>query len=307
MELSQPNKDRILDIKPRFANALLLPTVLCVALGVFVLQKPLIWQDLFVLVVFYQIALFGISVANHRYFSHRSFKATPFFEFLLFLSSAIAFQTPAITWAAVHRKHHQHSDKEEDPHSPWYKSGRPLQTWEGFWHSHVYWIFDLPILSLIKKYTPDLYQNDRLIRWHRYHLWIGIAGVILPGFIEAALLGSWEGFARGLFWGGFFRVLVLHNAIFLVNSWGCHYGWGYRGHETADKSTNNPWLFPLILGEAWHNNHHAVQASARTGQRWYEFDPHFRVLQFCEWLGWVRDLKVASEQERIRHEEPLRS
>ncbi|WP_413943623.1 acyl-CoA desaturase [Bdellovibrio sp. HCB-162] len=292
MELSQQNKDQILDIKPTFAKALLVPALLCVGFGVFVLQKPVVWQDLFVLVIFYQIALFGISVANHRYFSHKAFKATAFFEFILFLTSAIAFQTPALTWAAVHRKHHQYSDREEDPHSPWFKNGQELSFWQGFWHSHVYWIFDLKILALIKKYTPDLYQNSRLVKWQRFHVLVGIVGVIIPGFIEAAMLGSWDGFIRGVFWGGFFRVMLLHNAIFLVNSWGCHYGWGHRAHETTDKSTNNAWLFPFILGEAWHNNHHAFQASATTSHHWYEFDQHYWMLKAFEKIGWVSDLRT---------------
>nr|WP_295903587.1 hypothetical protein [uncultured Bdellovibrio sp.] len=79
MELSQQNKDQILDIKPTFAKALLVPALLCVGFGVFVLQKPVVWQDLFVLVIFYQIALFGISVENHSYFSHKAIKAKEFF------------------------------------------------------------------------------------------------------------------------------------------------------------------------------------------------------------------------------------
>ncbi|MBY0414815.1 MAG: fatty acid desaturase, partial [Bdellovibrionales bacterium] len=245
--------------------------------------------------VFYQIALFGVSVANHRYFSHKSFKASPFFEFLLFTTSAIAFQTPAICWAAVHRKHHHHSDKGEDPHSPWFKEGRALNFWEGTWHAHVYWIFSLDTLSIIKKYTQDFYQQDRLIFWHRFHMAIGIVGIILPGFIESFILGELniENFLRGMFWGGFFRIVLLHNAVFLINSWGCHRGIGYKRNSTGDQSTNNPFLFPFILGEAWHNNHHGSQTSANNAQVPWEIDPHFWILKACEKVGWVSDIKDA--------------
>ncbi len=298
MELSLAKKDRILGIKPRFFFAILLPFSLCILLGVYVLRLPIVWQDIFLFVVFYQIALFGISVGNHRYFSHRSFKATVFFEFLLFLSSAIAFQTPAICWAAVHRKHHHHSDKDEDPHSPWVKEGRALAAWEGFWHAHVMWVFSLDTLAIIKKYTQDCYQNDRLVSWHRFHMPIGIFCIILPGFIECWMLGGMttDNFLRGMFWGGLFRIMVLHNAVFLINSWGCHSNSGYRRNETNDRSTNNPLLFPFILGEAWHNNHHGSQNSANNSQVFWEIDPHYWMLKGFEKLGWVSDIKNAHQR-----------
>lgn len=295
MNLTNAKKDKILGIKPKFFFAIALPFVLCFILGFFVLKLPFVWQDFFIFIIFYQIALFGISVANHRYFSHRSFKATPFFEFLLFISSAIAFQTPAICWAAVHRKHHHFSDKEEDPHSPHFKNGEALGFWRGFWHAHVYWIFSLDTLETIKKYTQDCYQNERLVSWHRYHMSIGIFGLILPGFIESWMLGSLNGenFLRGMFWGGFFRIMLLHNAVFLINSWGCHYGIGYRRNKTNDQSTNNPLLFPFILGEAWHNNHHGAQNSANNAQTKFEIDPHYWMLKGFEKIGWVSEIKNA--------------
>ena len=37
-----------------------------------------------------------------------------------------------IDWVSTHRFHHQFTDSDRDPHSPM----------EGFWFSHVFWIFD---------------------------------------------------------------------------------------------------------------------------------------------------------------------
>lgn len=295
MSLTVEQKDKLLGIKPRFFFAIMLPFALCIALGIYIWRLPFVWQDFFIFFVFYQVALFGISVGNHRYFSHKSFKATPFFEFLLFFSSAVAFQTPAICWAAVHRKHHHHSDKGDDPHSPYFKEGMPLSFWEGFWHAHVMWIFGLDTLGIIKKYTQDLYHSERLVKWHRFHMLIGISFLIIPGFIEAAMLGEFsvDNILRGVFWGGLFRVMLLHNAVFLINSWGCHRGIGYRRNETSDQSTNNPLLFPFILGEAWHNNHHGSQTSANNAQKSIDIDPHFWMLKGFEKLGWVSDIKDA--------------
>lgn len=37
-----------------------------------------------------------------------------------------------IDWVSTHRYHHQFCDSEKDPHSPI----------EGFWFSHMSWLFD---------------------------------------------------------------------------------------------------------------------------------------------------------------------
>ena len=61
---------------------------------------------------------------------------------------------------------------------------------------------------------------------------------------------------------------------------------------TGDQSRNNWRLALLTMGEGWHNNHHAYQASVRQGFRWWEFDPTFYALQALSWLGLVWDLHV---------------
>jgi stearoyl-CoA desaturase (delta-9 desaturase) len=48
---------------------------------------------------------------------------------------------------------------------------------------------------------------------------------------------------------------------------------GHRNFETKDTSSNNIWLWPFILGDAWHNNHHANAAKYDTKVLWWEFDP----------------------------------
>jgi len=48
---------------------------------------------------------------------------------------------------------------------------------------------------------------------------------------------------------------------------------GYRNYETKDQSRNNPWLWPIILGEAWHNNHHGDAKNYSTKHRSWEVDP----------------------------------
>jgi stearoyl-CoA desaturase (delta-9 desaturase) len=48
---------------------------------------------------------------------------------------------------------------------------------------------------------------------------------------------------------------------------------GYRNYETKDQSRNNAWLWPIILGEAWHNNHHGDAKNYSTSNKFWEIDP----------------------------------
>jgi stearoyl-CoA desaturase (delta-9 desaturase) len=67
---------------------------------------------------------------------------------------------------------------------------------------------------------------------------------------------------------------------------------GKRRYVTGDQSRNN-WLLALLtMGEGWHNNHHAYQASARQGFRWWEYDVTYYVLCALSWVGLVWDLQV---------------
>ena len=50
----------------------------------------------------------------------------------------MAVQGPVIEWVADHRKHHAHTDKEGDPHSPHVGHGAGVRgALRGLWHAHV--------------------------------------------------------------------------------------------------------------------------------------------------------------------------
>jgi len=89
------------------------------------------------------------------------------------------------------------------------------------------------------------------------------AGFALHGFTLAGAI-------RGLVWGGFVRIFLVHHATWSVNSI-CHI-FGRRRFDVDDMSTNVWWLAPFSLGESWHHNHHAFPRSAFHGLRWYELD-----------------------------------
>jgi len=76
--------------------------------------------------------LFGITGGYHRYFSHKTYKTSRPFQFLLALLGTMATQKGPLWWASLHRIHHRESDGPGDVHSPK----------RGFYYSHQGWIFD---------------------------------------------------------------------------------------------------------------------------------------------------------------------
>jgi stearoyl-CoA desaturase (delta-9 desaturase) len=87
--------------------------------------------------LFYGAAAVGICVGYHRYFTHRGFRAGPVVRATLACLGATAGQGPLAYWVALHREHHEHSDRAGDPHSPHVSKLAPLHGWAGFWHAHM--------------------------------------------------------------------------------------------------------------------------------------------------------------------------
>src|SRR3954469_23872807 len=79
----------------------------------------------------YFVRMIVVTATYHRYFSHRSYKTSRAFQFLLALGAQSAAQKGVLWWAGHHRWHHKYSDTKDDVHSP----GR-----RGFWYSHMGWV-----------------------------------------------------------------------------------------------------------------------------------------------------------------------
>ena len=69
---------------------------------------------------------------------------------------------------------------------------------------------------------------------------------------------------------------------------------GKKELPTKDHSTNNWWLFPFLLGENWHNNHHYYPSSASTWVKWYQVDFIYIVIKSFEKLRLVWNVKTFS-------------
>jgi stearoyl-CoA desaturase (delta-9 desaturase) len=196
----------------------------------------------------------------------------------------MAVESDVLTWVSDHRKHHQFSDKEGDPHSPHAEYGEGLREMlRGLWHAHVGWLFRSSGRAERERYAKDLIADKGLTVIARLFLPIIIVSLLIPTLIGWLLIGGWYGALAGLVWGGGVRILLLHHVTFSINSI-CHV-WGRRRFRSADESRNVWWLSWLSFGESWHNNHHAFPTSAFHGLRRLEIDPGGLFILLLERLG----------------------
>ena len=218
----------------------------------------------------------GIGIAYHRLLTHRGFKTPKWMEYFLTICGTLALEGGPIFWVATHRIHHQHSDKEGDPHTPR----------EGAWWAHMGWIMFGKAMhhdtGVLTRYVPDLSKDKfhvALTNWH----WVTqvVVGLALLAF----------GGLPYVLWGVFFRTTFGLHATWLVNS--ATHMWGYKTFRTRDDSRNLWWVGLLAFGEGWHNNHHAHPVSMRHGLAWYEFDLNYIQIKLMAALGLAWDLKIA--------------
>lgn len=254
------------------------------------------WIHLALLGVGYILTGLGITIGYHRLFTHKAF-ATPRWMMLFWgVLGSMAAEGPLLTWVGVHRKHHQHSDDELDPHSPNFgRSAGLLGVLRGWLHAHVGWIvMARPNSGASARYTADL-RRDPLIRFVDRYWWLWIAlGLLLPGLIAWAVTGTVWGGVLGVLWGGLVRILVVHHITWSVNS-ACHL-WGFQSYRSHDESRNNPVFGVLALGEGWHNNHHAFPTSARHGLAWWQFDLSWLVIRAMQAVGLAHQVRLPTAE-----------
>lgn len=249
----------------------------------------LTWVDVGLLLGLYMLTGLGITVGYHRLFVHRSFETYSAVKFVLAALGSMAIQGGVLQWAANHRRHHQHSDTEDDPHSPHRFGTGILGRLRGFWHAHIGWSF-VGDPDDLDTYVPDLRKSKTLRASDKlFFPWV-IVGLLLPAVLGGLLTQSWIGVVRGLLWGGLVRVFLVHHITWSVNSIG--HLWGRRPHKSNDQSRDNFVLGILALGEGWHNSHHAFPTSARHGLRWWQPDISYYVIRLLALMGLAWNVRL---------------
>jgi fatty-acid desaturase len=218
-----------------------------ISIVIFYFNAPLPW--ILLSIVFYMLyAGAGVALTFHRTLSHNSFKFNPIVQKGLILTASMANVGSALTWVAVHRAHHRYCDTPNDPHSPKYKS-------------FLFMIFGSMFAPVRVRYVKSLLKDPFILFAHQYYYLIQLPWVLL-----LYLVGGWYAvFACHIVPGG-----LTWLAGSFVN-WYNHL-YGYQRFTTKDTSRNNFLTGFLVLGEGWHNSHHAHPIRATTSNAWYEFD-----------------------------------
>ena len=167
--------------------------------------------DFALFAVTYGLTMLGITGGFHRMLAHGGFQARRPLRRALIVLGTMAGQGGPLIWVAVHRQHHQFSDRPGDPHSP-HAHDAPPGRLSGLWHAQMGWILKHYPAGL-SRYIPDLLADPWLVwmqantvRW--VHLAIALAGLV--GWIGS---GTWQGALTGMLFGGWARLFMVELSV----------------------------------------------------------------------------------------------
>jgi stearoyl-CoA desaturase (delta-9 desaturase) len=200
-------------------------------------------------IFFLWTGIVGVDVALHRYYSHKSFKTTPFREKIMLWTSVFTGLGSPAMWCSIHRMHHSHSDTDKDPHNP--RLYGVIKTWFTLW----------PHKIIPKRFYAPFVKTKELKFINNNYFLINFIVLILLALIDIRLAAF----------------------LYCLPSVGCFHGAGaigviphyvgYRKYNITDESRNS-WIASILsLGEGWHNNHHANPGRWWQGEEWWEVDP----------------------------------
>ncbi len=228
------------------------------------------WTGCALAIGLYYLRMFGVTGGYHRYFSHRSFRTSRAFQFVLAILAMTSVQKGVLWWASHHRLHHKLSDQPGDVHSVLH---------DGFLWSHVGWILSYDHQTTDSERVRDLEKFPELRFLDRWYFLPAVGFGVL-----CFALGSWW----GLVWGFLVSTTLLWHGTFTINS--LSHMIGRRRYRTTDNSRNSLMLALITMGEGWHNNHHYYQRATNQGFFWWEIDLTYYVLRLLQSVGLVWDL-----------------
>ena len=218
------------------------------------------------------ITIICVTLFLHRGQAHKAIQFHPILSHCMRMWLWLTTGMNTKEWVAIHRKHHNKTDVEGDPHSP-HIFGFFTVLFKGVM-LYVEAAKDKNLITNLGIGTPNDWIEQKL---YTPYPW---AGVIIMLIIDVMLFGWW-GF---LIWG-IQMIWIPFWAAGVVN--GIGHWFGYRNGETKDKSKNVlPWDI-IVGGELLHNNHHLDPGNARLSKRWFELDMGW------VWLSFFRLVRLA--------------
>jgi stearoyl-CoA desaturase (delta-9 desaturase) len=197
------------------------------------------------------IAITSISSGYHRYFSHRTFNASKFYEIYCQFLAIFANSGPVLTWAASHRMHHAYSDTSKDPHSPKFK---------GFWQVYVnHWGYTV---SIKRRFLSNLITNDSVVFFYKNYFKLQIlVGILL--FVVNPML---------------FLFAMALPIVFAFHGYGLINAYTHINGSASNSIIANI----LTAGEGYHKFHHEDSKNWKIGKKWYHFDTGAWFIKFIK-------------------------
>lgn len=203
------------------------------------------------------ITIVCVTLYLHRCQSHRGVEFHPVLahtmRFWIWLTTGMNTKL----WVAIHRKHHQTTDREGDPHSPHVFGLKTVMTTGYYLYNKT--VKDANFVMKYGKGTPKDWIERKLYtpctNW----------GVGLMFIIDLLVFGPW----------GVLVWLIQMSWIPFVASGlinGLGHWVGYRNGEPKDHSTNICPIGIIMAGEELHNNHHLDPANPKFSRKPWEFD-----------------------------------
>lgn len=234
------------------------------------------------------LSLFAQSFFMHRYVAHGAFTMSPFWEkffyWFSFISQGSSYMSPR-TYAILHRLHHAYTDTAEDPHSPKFsKNAVQLMNITRKRYADIY-NERVDIDPKFTKSLPDWRAFDEAAHpWYMRIMWIGVYTSFYVVFASSPWL---------------YLLIPVHAAMGPIHggiiNWFAH-KYGTTNFKVNNTSTNLFYIDVLMMGEAYHNNHHKFPSSINFGIRKNELDPiYFTILLFNK-LGIIQ---VDKEAQRL--------
>ena len=245
---------------------------------------------IFIIVLWYS-GLFFQTFFLHRYAAHQSFKMSKFGEKLCFVLTWITQGSnylSAYGYGVMHRMHHAFADTEKDPHSPKYDDNLFKMMWRT---KKIYADINAQKAIIEEKFTKNVPQWEGFDKfassWGSRIGW----GIAYTAFFYFFATTWWEWLLLPVA----YMMAPIHGVII---NWFAHI-YGYTNFKVSDTSKNLLRFDWLMMGEAYHNNHHKHGGRPNFGGvRWHEIDPTYIIMLGLEKMKLIKLNRIAISPTR---------
>lgn len=232
------------------------------------------------LVLHWYTSLFFQSVFHHRYAAHNAFTMSRGWERVFYIGCLItqgSSYISAYAYGIMHRLHHAHTDKPEDPHTPHHTKNALHMMWVTRNNYLNIYLGKTVVDEKYKKNLPQWPEFEKL--FHNFYVRTAFGIGYLVFYIVFAT--AW--------WQFLFLPLTLTMGSLqgIAVNWWAH-RFGYENFRMNNTSKN---ILPVDLvfwGEAYHNNHHRYPGRANNAVRWFEVDPGYLSMRLLHSLGIIK-------------------